>query len=118
MDAAGVLGVAPAVAAALAKPGANERVWPAFQFIPRVDLPNTVADPVLRFVALAEGQQPARPVPLPLLWTVRQEDRVYGYVSYDSEVFDSDCAAERIRANLALLDELTVGIPAPQTEPR
>ena len=113
-----VLGVAPAIAAALATPGANGRVRPAFQFIPRVDLPDTVADPVLRFVPLAEGQQPARPVPLPLLWTVRQEDHVYGYVSYDSDLFDPDWVAGRIRAYLALLADLATGLPATPAGPR
>lgn len=113
-----VLGVAPAVAAAMARPGANGRVWPAFQFIPRVDLPDPVADPVLRFVPLAEGQQPARPVPLPLLWTVRQEDGAYGYVSYDSDLFEADWVAGRIDAYLTLLADLAAGAPAPAAGPR
>jgi hypothetical protein len=105
-----VLGVAPAVAAAMAAPGGTGRVWPAFQFIPRLDLPDTVADPALRLIPVDERQQPARPVPLPLLWTVRQEDAVYGYVSYDSLLFDADWVAGRIGAYLALLTDLATGL--------
>jgi hypothetical protein len=49
---------------------------------------------------------------------VRQEDGAYGYVSYDSDLFEADWVAGRIDAYLTLLADLAAGAPAPAAGPR
>ncbi|MCF2532035.1 condensation domain-containing protein [Yinghuangia soli] len=102
----GLLVILQAVPEMFASLTTRDRVPPAFQLIPPTPV-RPAADPALDLAPLGEEGQPALAIPLPFLWSMRSDaGPLRGYVTYDSNLFDTAWMTAKTQAFLQVLARL------------
>jgi condensation enzyme len=105
-----VLREAPELASVAFRPAEIiERTFPAFQVIPASPITPNSPDPELVLEAIAEDRQPGLPAPASLAWSMRLDDVINGYVTYDGNLFGPEWIDERVEGYLRVLAELADG---------
>jgi hypothetical protein len=102
-----VLGESPELAVAAFQPTPIiERIFPAFQVIPASPIIPNSPDPELVLEAIAEDRQPGLPAPMSFAWSMRLDEVINGYVTYDGNLFGPEWIDERVEGYLRVLAEL------------
>jgi hypothetical protein len=109
-----VLAESPELASVAFRPTAIiERAFPAFQVIPASPITPNSDSPELVLEAIAEDRQPGLPAPASLAWSMRLDEVINGYVTYDSNLFGAEWINERVESYLRVLAELADAGVAP-----
>ncbi|MBB5872711.1 hypothetical protein F4553_006145 [Allocatelliglobosispora scoriae] len=105
-----VLGEAPGLAKVAFRPRpVIEATYPAFQVIPTSPIGPVSSDPTLVLEPIAEDRQPGLPAPASLAWSMRLDETVNGYVTFDSHLYSPEWIDEHIERYLMVLAELADG---------